>query len=100
VTLRPTDVSGAIVTGRGGAEWYVCSLSPVECDAFVEAMRARVDGRTVKMSKDNGNGGEVKAPEWWKPQIAGDLTAIEVDAPTYWLGVSKGEGKMYLRRSL
>ena len=98
VTLKPAQTTGAIVTGRGGAEWYACSLTPVECDALLEAMHARVDGRNAKISTHRGDGAQANPPQWWTPQTARDLTAIEVDPPTFWVAVSKTEGKMFLRR--
>ena len=98
VSLRPTESTGQILTGRDGVEWYSAALSPVECEAMIDALRARVDGRTARVTIDKGAGAK-DAPVWWTPQQASDLFAFEIDPPTYWIAVAKDQGRMYLRRS-
>ena len=98
LTLRPTHSVAQIVPGIGGAEWYCCEISPGECDAAIDALRARVDGNTSRVSADRGDG-NTDAPDWWQPHKSSDLSAFDIDAPTFWIGVSKTDRKMYLRRS-
>jgi hypothetical protein len=97
VTLHPTETTGQIIPGRDGNEWYSARLSPAECGIMIDALRARVDGRTAKVTANKGN--TATAPAWWTPQQATDLYAFEIDAPTYWIAVAKDQQRLYLRRS-
>jgi hypothetical protein len=98
LTLRPTHTLAQILPGKGGAEWYCCDLSAAECETAIESLRARVDGKNARVTANRGDGGS-DAPKWWQPHKSSDLSAFEIDPPTFWIGVSKSDGKMYLRRS-
>ena len=95
VSLHPTDAKG--LSASDGYDWYLGSLSAGECDNLIEAMRARVDGKVVSVSKQRAPVGG-KPPAWWGPQASADLLAFDVEEPALWVGIAKGQGKMYLRR--
>ena len=98
LALRPTKSVAQILPGRGGAEWYCCDLVAADCETAIEALRARVDGKNALVSSNKGDG-STDAPAWWQPHKSADLAAFEIDPPTFWIGVSKSDGKLYLRRS-
>src|SRR5678815_3304813 len=87
LTLRPSRSVAQIVPGPGGAEWYCCELSTLECETAIETLRARVDGKTARVTTDKAAGG-ADAPSWWQTNQSPDLFAFEIDPPTFWIGVS------------
>jgi hypothetical protein len=99
ISLKPTQSAGQIITGRDGAEWYAATLTPVECDALIEALRARVDGKSARVTIDRAQSDTLPTPTWWTPQSAHELFAFEIDPPTYWIGVAKDQNKLFLRHS-
>jgi hypothetical protein len=92
-TLATTDARGSTT---GGYDWYACSIDPTQASRMVETLRARSDGKRVRSVKKPMP--LEKAPNWWTPTSTADLVAFEMENSEYWVGVSQGQGKVFLRK--